>query len=121
MDWGPIIYILLTSVFFSICIPAGIAAYWCWVNRRSEDTVAPVLVRFALLLAAVSYDSFSRLIATGFGFEGQKPQFSIGYAVAYWQGQVVLSIAITVLLSYLISGGRPSDNVTPAKGTKGSR
>ena len=109
MTNGAMLFILFVAVFFSICIPAGVGAYWCWVNRKVEGHTSEILKRWAFLLFAISYDCASKLIANGVGFIGARPVYSLGYAIAFWQGQIVLACAMIYLISYFIGNKKELD------------
>lgn len=100
MKWGALLFILLITVFFTVCIPAAVAGMWCWRNRGTSKIVK----RTGFVLFAVSFESLTRLFAAGFGFVGPKPQYSIGYAICYWIGQCVLAAAVLDLLALLLGG-----------------
>ena len=102
MTWGPMWFVLFVTVFFSICIPSAIGAYWCWTNRKIEGKTNEVLVRWAILLAAVSYDCFSKLVANAFGYIGPRPKYTLGFAIVFWQGQIVLSAAMIYLVMFFV-------------------
>lgn len=100
MKWDQIIILILVVVFFSICIPAYMGAYWCWSNRKSDGS-SKVIVRIGWLLGAISWSYLSTLAATIFGVKGPRPKYTVEYIIIYLQGLIVLSCAINALVMYL--------------------
>lgn len=54
------------------------------------------MLRQGFQLLALAYYFFSEMVALGFGFE-KKPTYTIGFAIAHWQGVAVLALALNWL------------------------
>lgn len=92
MNWGPWLFIFYSIVFFTAGAISWSCANW-YLSNRNFNGVALIMLRQGVQLLALSYFLFSELVAHAFGFK-VNPVYTIGFAIAHWQGMVVLTCSL---------------------------
>lgn len=105
MKWAQVVTLFAVVVFFGICIPSVIGAYWCAKNAKWNGT-SSLVKRVGWVLGSVSYCLMSMLVGQILGAPTPRPRYTVFYIVMCIQGLVVLACCVTSLVMFLQRGGR---------------